>query len=87
MIKSLLMFTNLLLSENDIFSPRRHSDPIRLEKRNEKSKTELFCERIAPYVLFTALALLFILLLVILVKYGANITGTEANHYYNGNWR
>ena len=77
------MFT-LLLSEN--ISPK-NSNVVRLEKRNEKSKTENFCDRIAPYVLFTALALLFILLLVILVKYGANITGTEQNLYYNGNWR
>lgn len=88
MIKSLFfMFTNLLLSETDIFSPRRQSSQVRLEKRNEKTTLEKFCDRIAPYVLFICIALLIILFLVILVKYGASITGTEANHYYNGNWR
>lgn len=73
MIKLLYFMLTLLLSEN--ISPKR------LEKES-KSTFELFCERIAPYVLFFALVLLGILLVVILVKYGANITGTEQNIYY-----
>lgn len=59
----------------------------RLEKKEEKSNFTRFCDRIVPYVLFFALVLLGILIVVILVKYGASITGTEANHYYNGQWR
>lgn len=78
MIKLLYFMLTLLFSEN--ISPKR------LEKQS-KSTFELFCERIVPYVLFFALVLLGILLVVILVKYGAGFTGTEANHYYNGNWR
>ena len=61
------------------------STPARLEKQQTKSKFESFCERIAPYVLLLALALLSILTLVVLVKYGASITGTEANIYYYHN--
>ena len=57
-------------------------EPARLGKRDNTSKFNQTCERIAPYVLLIALALLFILLLVILVKYGANFTGTEQNAYY-----
>ena len=85
MIKSLIMFIILLLSGENI-SPK-NSNCVRLEKRNEKSTLEKFCDRIAPYVIFVALALLMILFLVILVKYGQSITGTEANVYYNGQWR
>lgn len=81
MIKSLLMFTNLLLSEIDIFSPKRHSDPIRLEKQNEKTTFENLCEKACPYVLLIALALFTILILIILVKYG-HAFSTEANNYY-----
>ena len=87
MIKSLLFMFTFLLSEIDIFSPKRHSEPIRLEKPKEKNTFNQTCERIAPYVLLICIALLFILTLVILVKYGQSITGTEANVYYNGQWR
>ena len=84
MIKFLKFMFTLLLSEN--FSPKT-SNQVRLEKRNEKTTFENFCDRIAPYVIFVALVLLLILFLVILVKYGQSITGTEANVYYNGQWR
>lgn len=77
MIKLILKFmlTNLL-SEN--ISPKT------LEKQ-KKSTFESFCERAVPYVLFLALVLFTILIIVVLVKYGAAITGTEANIYYYHN--
>ena len=56
--------------------------PVRLSKKVEKSTFEQFCDKICPYVLLFALATICILLLVILVKYGHSITGTEANGYY-----
>ena len=57
-------------------------EPARLSKKVEKSTFEKTCERICPYVLLFALATICILLLVILVKYGHSITGSEANGYY-----
>ena len=57
-------------------------EPARLSKRVEKSTFEQFCDKICPYVLLFALVIIGILLLVILVKYGHSITGTEANGYY-----
>ena len=56
-------------------------EPARLRKM-EKSTFEQFCDKICPYVLLFALATICILLLVILVKYGHSITGTESNGYY-----
>ena len=73
MIKLLYFMLTLLLSEN--ISPKR------LEKK-EKTPFDMVCERIAPYVLFFALVSLAILIVVILVKYGASLTGTEQNAYY-----
>ena len=56
------------------------SNPKRpLDKAVEKSRFELFCEKIAPYVLVASIIILLVLIFVILVRYGANITGTEAN--------
>lgn len=63
------------------------SKVVRLDKQEDKTSIDNFCEKIAPYVLFFALVIFSILILVVLVKYGATITGTEANAYYNGNWR
>ena len=56
--------------------------PVRLEKK-QKSQFQLFCERVAPYILLICMTILIITILVVLIKYGANITGTEANQYYN----
>ena len=62
-----------------------NSQPVRLAKQEtEKSNFEKFCNRIVPYVLFICIVLLIITVFVVLIKYGGNITGTEANHYYNG---
>ena len=72
-----------------IFFSQKSSN-VRLEKKGEKSHFEQFCDKIAPYVLFFALVLLGILILIILVKYGASITGTESNTYYyhlEGRWK
>lgn len=78
---------NIFLFLMTIFSQLNTSknskvEPARLDKHNKKSKFEQFCDRIVPYVLFFALVLLSILILIILVKYGASITGTESNAYY-----
>ena len=60
-------------------------DPVRLQKQEvETSTMDSICRKICPYVLFICIALLIITVFVIMVKYGANITGTEANQYYNG---
>ena len=60
------------------------NDPVRLQKENEhQSKWDCLCMKICPYVLFICICLLIITVFVVMVKYGANITGTEANQYYN----
>ncbi|MBR0059640.1 MAG: hypothetical protein IJP99_10630 [Methanobrevibacter sp.] len=60
------------------------SNPQRpLDRGVEMSKFELFCRKIAPYVLFVCIIVLLALVFVVLAKYGANITGTEANQFYN----
>ena len=75
MIKLIL---SLLFSEQDT--------KVRLEK-NTQSDFDIFCRRIAPYVLFTMIFVLILLVLWVKITHGASITGTEANIYYNGNWR
>ena len=55
--------------------------PVRLGKV-EKTSFEKTCERVVPYVLLFALLIFGILLLVVLVKYGHSLTGTESNIYY-----
>lgn len=61
-----------------------NSEPVRLAKVEKPQKTtfEEICLKIAPYVLFVCICLLIITIFVIMVKYGSNITGTEANGYY-----
>ena len=56
-------------------------EPARLDKKNEKISFDLICRKICPYVLFFALALLTVLVIVILVKYGFMFS-TEANNWY-----
>ena len=59
------------------------SNPKRpLDRGVEMSKFEFFCNKIAPYVVVACIIILMILVVVALVKYGANLTGTEANQYY-----
>ena len=65
-------------------------EPARLDKKENCSIQLGFdsaCEKMAPYVLVACIIVISVLLFIVLVKYGANITGTEANQYYNGNWR
>ena len=59
--------------------------PARLHKVEEPKKTTFdeLCQKIVPYVLFVCICLLIITVFVVLVKYGSNLTGTEANLYYN----
>ena len=45
----------------------------------EKTVFENFCDKIAPYVIIVGVLIICALLFIALVKYGANITGTEAN--------
>ena len=50
-----------------------------LNKAVEMSKFELFCIRIAPYLIILFSVLLTILIFIALVKYGGILFGTEAN--------
>ena len=63
----------------------KESEPVRLQKKEKhsiQSGFESACERIAPYVLVACIIVISVLLFVVLVKYGASLTGTEANQYY-----
>ena len=59
----------------------------RLDRVEQKSRFQKFCDTIAPYVIVACIILLSLLVFIIFVKYGAAAFGTEANHFYNGNWR
>ena len=59
-----------------------NNQPARLNKKENESSFDKTCERIAPYILLISLIILCTLLFVVLVKYGANLTGTEANQFY-----
>lgn len=78
---------NVLLFLISQFNANKTSNcnPVRLDKKETKTSFENFCDVIAPYVLLFALLTMMILILIILVKYGANITGTEQNAYYYHN--
>ena len=59
------------------------SDPKKpLNKAVEVSKLDCWCMKLCPYVLIVALFLMIVLILLILVRYGAFLTGTEQNMYY-----
>ena len=56
------------------------SNPNRpLDKGVEMSKFEYYCQKIAPYIILFCIGLLCVLIFIALVRYGANLTGTEAN--------
>ena len=72
---------SLILSNNS----SKKEEPVRLEKKEEHSIQLGFdsaCEKMAPYVLIACIVIIRVLLFVVLVKYGASLTGTEANQYY-----
>lgn len=52
--------------------------------KDTRSRFEKWCNKIAPYIIFFGIIILMITLVLIFVKYGAGLTGTEANVYYNG---
>ena len=59
------------------------SNPQRpLDKGVELSRFEFFCQKLVPYVVAIAVFVLIVLVLVAMLKYGHNITGTEANSFY-----
>ena len=62
--------------------PLQGNQPVRLHKKEPKSTFEVYCDKIAPYVILACTIILVCLIFIALVKYGANITGTEANNYY-----
>lgn len=66
-----------------LFNLNNSKEPVRLEKKQSQSKFNEVCERIAPYVLVACIVIISVLLFIVLVKYGASLTGTEANHFYN----
>lgn len=59
-----------------ISNPERPLDPA-----IEKTTFENLCDKAVPYVLLAAIVILLILVFVVMVKYGANWTGTEANQW------
>lgn len=63
------------------FNTKKTSNVARLEKQT-KSPIDEFCDKIAPYLILACTIILVCLIFIALVKYGANITGTEANGYY-----
>jgi len=77
MIKVFTSIIFILITQNN-----SNSNPVRLEKKESKSKFEVFCERICPYVIIACVIIICALLFVALVKYGHAITGTESNQYY-----
>ena len=81
MIKSSIHILTTFLYSSFFSHQASSKRPARLGKHQSKTSFEKFCDRVAPYVLLFALVTLMILLLVILVKYGHSITGTEANNY------
>ena len=54
---------------------------VRLEKVEDKSQFEQFCETICPYVIFLGCLVLAALIFIALVRYG-HMLSTEANNYY-----
>lgn len=64
-----------------LLSPKSSSTPKRLNKIEEKTRFEEFCDKICPYVLLTAMIILVILIVFVLAKYGANLFSTPQNRY------
>lgn len=64
-----------------LFIPKSSSTPKRLGKIEPKSRFEVFCDKICPYVLLTAMIILVILIVFVLAKYGANLFSTPQNRY------
>ena len=78
---NIFLFLIFIFSQLNTNNKSSKVEPARLDKK-QKSKFEQFCDKSVPYVLFFALVLLSILILIILVRYGHSITGTEQNAYY-----
>lgn len=74
----ILIFLSIFFSR---FNNKTTSNVARLEKQT-KSPIDEFCDKIAPYLILACTIILVCLIFIALVKYGANITGTEANGYY-----
>ena len=64
-----------------LFSQESSNTPTTLDKIESKSRFEVFCDRICPYVLLTAMIILVILIMFVLAKYGANLFSTPQNRY------
>lgn len=54
----------------------------RLEPEEPKSKFQIWVDKICPYVIFFGIIILAVTLIIVLIKYGHTITGTESNAYY-----
>lgn len=78
---NIFLFLMTIFSQLNTNNKSSKVEPARLDKK-QKSKFEQFCDKSVPYVLLIALALLSILIIICLVKYGHSITGTESNAYY-----
>ena len=76
------IFSQLFVLINVLMFPLQGNQPVRLHKKESKSTFEVYCDKVAPYLILACTIILVCLIFIALVKYGANITGTEANNYY-----
>ena len=58
------------------FNKKSRLDPVEPETRFQK-----WCNKIAPYIIFFGIIFLAATLIIILIKYGGGVTGSEANRY------
>lgn len=77
------LFFHMFVFINVLIFNIQGNHPVRLQKKESKSNFEVYCDKIAPYVILTCTIILVCLIVFALAKYGANLTGTEANQFYN----
>ncbi len=75
------IFSHLFIFIN-VLTTSQSNQPARLHKKESKSNLEVYCDKIAPYLILACTIVLVCLIFIALVKYGAHITGTEANSFY-----
>lgn len=76
------IFSHVFILVTVLITSSQGNQPVRLQKKKSKSNLEVYCDKIAPYLILACTVILVCLIFIALVKYGANITGTEANNYY-----
>ena len=81
MIKIIHILTTFLYSSFFSHQKTSKSNPVRLDKQQNKMSFETLCRKACPYILFACGIILCVLLFIALVKYGHSFS-TEANNYY-----